>query len=251
MRNLLDGHIQRAVVNGLKCWRTSMTSSVLQGSILGQMLFNTFVNHTHERNECTLSRFAGDTKLNGVVATSEWWDANQTDLDKLEKWVPGNLMRFKKIRCKMLHLGLDSPCGANTAWGMNWKIFSCYNTSMRVQDSFTTILCDGNNLTYTIISCNSYQETIVQRHTQWFHNSAAKVQHLYLLLFMCGLYKCFKDWQRPWFDLWKWAFATIRSLAGIQISKLILFSISSIPFPALKLGTLMSLVQSSVYFVMW
>lgn len=158
----MDGHIQRAVVNGSKCQWTSMTSGVLQGSILGQMLFNSFINHIHGRNEFILRRFEGVTMLNGVVATSELWDANQRDLLKLKKWVPGNLIRFNKIRCKMLHLGLGSPHGANTAWEMNWKIFLYYNISMRIQDSFTKRqfpLCDGNNLTYTIISCNSYQET--------------------------------------------------------------------------------------------
>lgn len=83
---------------------------VLQGSTLGLKLFTTFINnHIRDRNECSLSRFVGDINLNDVAATSEGWDAKQRDLDKLEKWVPGNLIRFNKIKCKMLHLGLCSP----------------------------------------------------------------------------------------------------------------------------------------------
>ncbi|KAJ7403356.1 Actin-binding LIM protein 2 [Pitangus sulphuratus] len=45
--------------------------------------------------ECTLSRFADDTKLSGAVDTPEGWD-----LDKLKKYAPGSLMRFDKTKCK-------------------------------------------------------------------------------------------------------------------------------------------------------
>lgn len=54
-------------------------------------------------------KFADDTKLEGVVDTPEGHASIQSDLDRLKKWVGGNLMKFNKGKCKVLHLWKNNP----------------------------------------------------------------------------------------------------------------------------------------------
>ena len=108
IRGWLHDREQRVVVNGRSSTWQKVTSGVPQGSVLGPLLFLTYINDLDDSVQSSVKKFADDTKLYREVVSDDDVASVQRDLDTISKWSSDWQMSFNADKCKVMHVGFHN-----------------------------------------------------------------------------------------------------------------------------------------------
>ena len=96
------------VVNGVASDCVDVISSVVQGSVLGPILFTIYINDIDlclQQHDGFISKFADDTKIAKVVNDPNTALEMQTIVTRLQNWSCIWGMKFNAEKCCVLHFG--------------------------------------------------------------------------------------------------------------------------------------------------
>ncbi|CAM4577882.1 unnamed protein product [Lepidochelys olivacea] len=107
--NWLKDRKQRVGINGQFSECREVNSGVPQGSVLGPVLFNIFINDLEKGVNSEVAKFADETELLKIVKTQADCEELQKDLSKLSDWATKWQMKFNVDKCKVMHIGKHNP----------------------------------------------------------------------------------------------------------------------------------------------
>ena len=92
----------KLICEGAISTSSPVTSGVPQESVLGPLLFLTYINELPNGLTSTVKLFADDALLYGVVVEDSDYDNLQDDLNKLEIWQNEWQMQFNPSKCNII-----------------------------------------------------------------------------------------------------------------------------------------------------
>ena len=114
LRNWTEDRHQRVVLNGVSSSWANVLSSVVQGSVLGPILFLMYINDIDidilsADSDIYISKFADDTKLGRIINDINDSAKLQKGLNNLVKWCRDWGMSLHPEKCIVMHFGPKNP----------------------------------------------------------------------------------------------------------------------------------------------
>ena len=111
----LSNRSQIVIVNGTYSRPTPITSGVVQGSVLGPLLFSLFINDVDECvSSSSIIKYADDIKLTICYPKEDGSQSKardlQHDLAEVYFWSSHNGLSLNFSKCKVMHFGVNNPC---------------------------------------------------------------------------------------------------------------------------------------------
>jgi len=102
-----------------------ISSGILQGSVLGPLLFIIFVNDLLEWIKTNIRMFADDTKILTKIVTEEDVAKLQEDLNSLCEWSKKSLLQFNPQKYVVMHIGHNMASRYHLSQdSQNWELKS-------------------------------------------------------------------------------------------------------------------------------
>ena len=104
IQEFLFDRVQQVSVNGINSEWANVTSGILQGTVLGLILFVLHINNLLENIILNVYMFADDTKVYKVINSPDNQYRLQDDLDYPSYWSSQWLLRFHPDKCNLMHV---------------------------------------------------------------------------------------------------------------------------------------------------
>ena len=122
LKSWLTSRSQGVIIDGMCSKSVDVTSGVPQGTVLGPLMFLSFINDMQDDLVCTLRLFSDGALLYHKITYNDDTLALQRDLDKLGLWADRWQMLFNPFKCyKMSVFRSRSPVG---------KDYTLYNQTL-------------------------------------------------------------------------------------------------------------------------
>ena len=115
---------QQVLLEGVKSGFSEVSSGVPQGTVLGPLLFNIFINDLPDVVSSQVRLFADDCLIYRNISNSDDARALQADLDSLQEWEHTWMMSFNPTKC-------ESICITNKTTNIIKSTYKIHNSDIK------------------------------------------------------------------------------------------------------------------------